>query len=60
MIASDGRQAHSPGANRMKITEVETIFVDRYLLVRVHTDAGITGIGEAGILLTAGQFVFIT
>ena len=32
----------------MKITEVETIFGDRYLLVRVHTDAGITGIGEAG------------
>ena len=32
----------------MKITEVETIFVDRYLLVKVHTDAGITGLGEAG------------
>ena len=32
----------------MKITEVETIYVDRYLLVRIHTDAGITGLGEAG------------
>lgn len=32
----------------MKITKVEPIFVDRYLLVRVHTDAGITGLGEAG------------
>ncbi len=32
----------------MKITEVETIFVDRYLFVRVHTDSGITGVGESG------------
>ncbi len=32
----------------MKITQVETIFVDRYLFVRVHTDAGISGIGESG------------
>ena len=32
----------------MKITEVETIFVDRYLLVKIHTDAGHTGLGEAG------------
>jgi galactonate dehydratase len=32
----------------VKITQVETIFVDRYLFVRVHTDAGITGIGESG------------
>lgn len=32
----------------MKITQVEPIFVDRYLFVRVHTDAGITGIGESG------------
>ena len=31
----------------MKITEVETVFVDRYLFVLVHTDAGITGISEA-------------
>src|ERR1700739_2104260 len=33
---------------RVKITEVETVFVDRYLFVLVHTDAGITGIGESG------------
>jgi galactonate dehydratase len=32
----------------VKITQVETIFVDRYLFVRVHTDAGITGLGESG------------
>jgi galactonate dehydratase len=32
----------------MKITDVETIFVDRYLFVQVHTDEGITGLGESG------------
>jgi len=32
----------------MKITRVETIPVDRYLFVQVHTDAGITGLGESG------------
>jgi len=32
----------------MKITAVEPYPVDRYLLVKVHTDAGITGIGESG------------
>ena len=32
----------------MKITKIETIFVDRYLLVQIHTDAGIVGLGEAG------------
>lgn len=32
----------------MKITRVEPLLIDRYLLVRVHTDAGVTGIGEAG------------
>jgi galactonate dehydratase len=32
----------------VKITQVETIFVDRYLFVRVHTDTGISGIGESG------------
>lgn len=32
----------------MKITEIEPIFVDRYLFVKVHTDAGITGLGESG------------
>ena len=32
----------------MKITAIEPIFVDRYLFVRVHTDAGITGLGESG------------
>jgi galactonate dehydratase len=32
----------------MKITRVETIPVDRYLYVQVHTDAGITGLGESG------------
>ncbi len=32
----------------MKIVEIETIPVDRYLFVKVHTDAGITGLGESG------------
>ncbi len=32
----------------MKITAVETLLVDRYLYVQVHTDAGITGLGESG------------
>jgi galactonate dehydratase len=32
----------------MKITAIETIAVDRYLFVQVHTDAGITGLGESG------------
>src|SRR5215203_4750824 len=32
----------------MKITEIRTIFVDRYLFVQVYTDADITGLGESG------------
>ncbi len=32
----------------MKITDIETLFVDRFLYVKVHTDAGITGLGESG------------
>ena len=32
----------------MKIQEIETIFADRYLFVKVYTDAGITGLGESG------------
>jgi len=32
----------------LKIVDVETIFIDRYLLVRVHTDEGISGLGESG------------
>ncbi len=33
---------------RVKITAIESIFVDRYLFVKVHTDAGLTGLGESG------------
>lgn len=33
----------------MKITEIRTFLVGRYLLVRVYTDAGIIGNGEAGL-----------
>jgi galactonate dehydratase len=33
---------------RLKITGVETLLIDRYLFVQVHTDAGITGLGESG------------
>ena len=32
----------------MKITAVESIPVDRYLFAKVHTDEGITGVGESG------------
>ena len=32
----------------MKITAVEAVPVDRYLFAKVHTDEGITGLGESG------------
>ncbi len=32
----------------MKITAVETVPIDQYLFARVHTDEGITGLGESG------------
>lgn len=32
----------------MKITNIETHFVDRFLFVTVHTDAGLVGLGESG------------
>jgi galactonate dehydratase len=32
----------------MKITKVEPLLLDRFLYVRVHTDAGIVGLGESG------------
>jgi len=32
----------------MKITKVQPLMVDRFLFVRIETDAGITGIGESG------------
>lgn len=32
----------------MRITEIKTIHVDRYMFVQVHTDEGITGLGESG------------
>lgn len=32
----------------MKITDIQTLLIDRYLFVQVHTDAGITGLGESG------------
>ena len=32
----------------MKITNVETLPVDKYLFVRIHTDEGIVGVGESG------------
>ena len=32
----------------MKITAVEAIPVDRYLFAKVHTDEGISGVGESG------------
>jgi galactonate dehydratase len=32
----------------MKITGVEVLPIDRYLFVQIHTDAGVTGLGESG------------
>ncbi len=32
----------------MKITQIETLPIDQYLFVQVHTDEGITGLGESG------------
>jgi galactonate dehydratase len=32
----------------LKITDIRTIFVDRYLFVQVHTDSGLVGLGESG------------
>jgi len=32
----------------VKITKVETVPVDRYLFVQVHTDSGLVGLGESG------------
>ena len=32
----------------MKITKVEAIGVSRYLYAKIHTDEGITGLGESG------------
>jgi galactonate dehydratase len=37
-----------PEELEMKITKVEALPIDRYLFVQVHTDAGITGLGESG------------
>ncbi len=44
----------------MKITKVESIFVDRFLFVKVHTDEGIVGLGESGAwgyLEASGQVI---
>jgi galactonate dehydratase len=32
----------------MKITDIETLFLDRFLLIQVHTDEGLIGLGESG------------
>jgi len=32
----------------MKITAIETVPIDRYLFVQIHTDTGIVGLGESG------------
>jgi galactonate dehydratase len=32
----------------MKIAKIDTLFIDHYLFVQVHTDEGITGLGESG------------
>ena len=40
--------AVQPRPGRLKITRVEPLAIDRYLFVQIHTDAGITGLGESG------------
>lgn len=42
------RVAIEPPEYSMKITDIEPIYADRYLFVHIHTDAGITGLGESG------------
>ena len=32
----------------MRIKDIETIFADRFMFVRIHTDTGLTGLGESG------------
>lgn len=32
----------------MKITDLEILPIDRYMFLKIHTDAGITGLGESG------------
>ena len=32
----------------MKITAIETVFVDQYLFVTIETDSGLSGLGESG------------
>lgn len=44
----------------MKITDVKVLPIDRYLFVEVHTDEGITGLGESdawGYLEASGEVV---
>ena len=43
----------------MKISRVETVPVDRYLFVQVHTDEGVVGLGEVGTwgFLEAADFL---
>jgi len=38
----------------MKISKIKPFLVDRYLLVRVYTDAGLVGNGEAGLWASHG------
>ena len=34
--------------SKLKITDIKVLPIDNYLFVQVHTDAGITGLGESG------------
>ena len=34
--------------SKLKITDIQILPIDSYLFVKVHTDAGITGLGESG------------
>ena len=38
----------------MKIEKIETIFVDRFMFVRIYTDSGLVGLGESGAFMHLG------
>src|SRR5438105_9000513 len=47
LAAPDDRNAPVPGRDGLKITRLETFLVQpRWLFLKVHTNAGITGLGE--------------
>ena len=48
LAGSRAWSALEPRKSALKITDVKTIPVDRYLFVQVHTNQGLSGLGESG------------